>query len=576
MLEFLKILHAVEPFPVLPINSTIMQFYCKCGVVGSKVLGHAKVSFRKYGFAYQCRACLKKKIASGKAVHYTEDFLRSASVSDPTARSIQAHEIVEFKCSCGVLGTRQWCDAQKTFKKYGFYHQCSSCLKAKYKDRSNNSEWLAKIRAAAQTEVHKARARRNGKCRIIYTPEQIEAVILASGARYEGDLSTPSNTIRVFWPNGTEKNIRIRRFMCEGLISPPKIGELNPNRLRHQKDLEEYGVSVELLGNTRARLTYRGESWERDWHNHVDARCRKRIRKIDLAHKFDELVASGLAWSTACKRLGLPPCTYLRRKNAGMDPKEAALSIKTFERTLQLPGAIYNTQLDGTNIRPDIYLPESKLIIEIDGMKWHNEDILDKKYHIERYGIYRSAGLDFLSFSSYEIEQKREIVDSMVANRLGKCLYRVGARKCAVVCLFTSAANEFFGNNHLKGPGSGKCLALIFGDKVVAALRYVRGDRCIEINRFACRNGWSVAGAYSRLLAQLPSGVTIWNYIDHRHGSGSHLLNKGFILYKQHQGFEWTDGYHHWNRRQFLGNSGYDAGLVKFWDYGQSLYVRYG
>jgi hypothetical protein len=86
--------------------------------------------------------------------------------------------------------------------------------------------------------------------------------------------------------------------------------------------------------------------------------------------------------------------------------------------------------------------------------------------------------------------------------------------------------------------------------------------------------GKSVTGGYSRLLSKLPEDKDIVNFVDRRHGTGEHLLSKGFVLTNVHIGFEWTDNYYHWNRRKHLGDSGYDLGLKKFWDYGQAKYVK--
>lgn len=552
-------------------DSDVLEFRCGCGNIGLKNVGKAKRSLKESGFAYQCKNCLKLKQQKSRSILYNKEKLIEMKVVDTTPRQILSHDMVEFFCRCGVKGYRTLSDAIKTNQKYGFYYQCKSCRKENIKKRSNNIEWLSKIRKAAQAPEHKTRAIQNGKSKIKYSKEQIKDVIKKSGATYEGDLSTPSNTIKVIWPDGVSRRIRIRRFMKDGIVERPRVGLESASHKKYISEINKLGITVESIGHKWAKISYKGHSWEQYWVNTIDSKCLRHIRNINMSIKMQELLDSGLSIAAACNKLGVDHNRFYRNKRMGISPKQTALSTRKFEKLIELPNAVYDKKLVNTQYRPDILV--DNLIIEVDGMKWHSEEYKDRNYHFKKWDIFNKLGYKILVFSEYEVKEKRQIVDSMIAHRLGKST-KIQARKCSVVSVNSGDANKFFNKCHLRGKGSGECIGLEYNGKIVAAIRYQIMDNIINISRFACELGISVAGGYSKLLSKLPNGYDIVNFVDRRHGSGAGLMALGFTIEKTHIGFEWTDGYYHFNRRKFLGNSGYEYGMKKFYDYGQIKYIK--
>jgi very-short-patch-repair endonuclease/Zn finger protein HypA/HybF involved in hydrogenase expression len=536
----------------------------------------ANRSFKEKGWAYQCPECLKKKIGDAKAVIYDEQILKAHNLIDTTSRSIKAHEHVSIKChGCDTVGSPAWTDAQKSLQRYGHAYQCPQCLKKKYAKRKEGGLWLDRVRAAAQSPEHKQRARENS---IKYAKKYFEADILKvikdSGiSSYSGDLSSPSNVIQVSWEDGVSRSIRIRRFMIDGAIARPKINNDNPNHLKFLEKLKTIGLEIEELENGKARLTYRGQSWTQKWKSALSSSIVRRMKNIDIGVGIKNLLDSGISLNKACKAMGVPNLRYYRNIKNGIGVMETAISTKSFEQLIQIEGAIYNKALSGVNYRPDIRLEERKLIIETDGMRYHSEEKKSKDYHFKKWEAFNNLGYNLLAFSEFEVKEKREIVDSMINNKLGKSKI-VRARKCEIKEVDNTESNAFFDNNHLRGRGKGKTFGLYSNGKLVCAIRFYEESGVIHISRFASLVGHSVTGGYSKLLKLLPKDKDIINFVDRRHGSGKHLLAMGFIKTSEHIGFEWTDGYFHWNRRKYLGNSGYDIGLKKFWDYGQIKYVR--
>ena len=506
-----------------------------------------------------------------KKVYTTEELEKMRAV-DTTARVITAHMKVLFKCHlCEVTGEKAISEANKTLKKLGFAFQCKECFNNKIKARS--PEWLANVRAAAQNPEHKERARKNGVDKKKYFEKDIIEVLNKSGVTYIGDLSNPGNTIKVYWPDGVSRSMRIRRFMVDGFIDRPKTKKESFWHQKHLGDVEKLGITVEMIGEKRAKITYKGQSWDQHWVNHIDAKCLRKIKNINNGIEMERLLSSGVPLNKACKIVGVDPNRYYRNKRSGISAMDTAVSTKNFLKLIEIEGAVYDKRLGDTAYRPDILLEYNKLIIETDGMRYHSEEMKDKDYHATKWNVFNELGYKFLAFSEYEVKEKRPIVDSMIQHRLGES-ERIQARKCLLREVPSNESNEFFERCHMKGRGQGTTLGLYYKDVLVCALRYHDDGDKINISRFVCELGKSVTGGYSRLLSKLPEDKDIVNFVDRRHGTGEHLLSKGFVLTNVHIGFEWTDNYYHWNRRKHLGDSGYDLGLKKFWDYGQAKYVK--
>lgn len=506
---------------------------------------------------------------------YTEQDLKKFGLVDTTERSIKGYDLVEVCCiSCPAKRKKPFKSVKRDFVKDGHGYRCVKCgMKA----RTNNGQWLQSIKKAAQSDERKKRAVQMGKAKIKYSTDDILKVIQKSGVcRYEGDISSPSNTIKVFWDDGSMRSIRIRRFMLWGEI--PKPNAENKNKIRHEKKLKSLGLKVTKISDKTAQIEYRGIFWTQRWVNAVDSFAKRKMKKIDQGFEIQKLMDEGLSLNKACKEVGVSPATYYKRFADGVtNAVDAALSIKSFQEILSIPGAIYNRKVfEDKNIRPDIYLKKHFLIIEIDGVVWHTEDRLpSRQYHKKRKDFYQSQGFSLLVFTEKEVKEKRDIVDSMIAHKMKKTKKRIGARKCIVKTLTSSEASGFFNKNHLKGGGQGKTIGLFFEGECVSALRYQVFSNKINISRFACKNHCSVVGAYSRLLKQLPTNLPIENFVDCRHGTGEHLLSYGFELVSEHIGFEWSDGYNTFNRRTFKNPEGEAKGLKKYWDYGQLKYIKH-
>lgn len=241
---------------------------------------------------------------------------------------------------------------------------------------------------------------------------------------------------------------------------------------------------------------------------------------------------------------------------------------------------IYNKALNGDKqIRPDFLIEDRSLVIECDGLYWHSDKFYDKEDHQRRKQIYSSQGYTSLFFREDEILNKREIVFSVIRNKLRLITDRIFARKTELRTVPTQAARNFFNANHLMGVGSGKTLGLYHNGALVLAMQYrwkKKSAGTLEISRLCPVINTSVTGGCSKLLKQLifkEQPKIVINLIDLRYGEGMYLEKFGFKKETEFPSFQWTDFKSTFHRMQFPSKTGYDQGLCKLWDCGQAKYV---
>lgn len=240
----------------------------------------------------------------------------------------------------------------------------------------------------------------------------------------------------------------------------------------------------------------------------------------------------------------------------------------------------YIHQFNIENRYADFLLPDYNIIVELDGLYWHCDLFLDNKYHFDKHELYSKHSYRSFFFREDEIENKFNIVQSILNNAMHKNNNKVFARKCKVIKLSRNESDDFFNTNHLMGSGSGVSYGLEYDNKIVSAISIKntkKQDKNYEISRFCNIINTSVIGGFSRLLSHFinDSDVDcITTFIDRRYGIGLYLENLDFKRKSCNASFKWTNTKETFHRLRFPGNSGYDNGLMKIWDCGQLRYDK--
>jgi hypothetical protein len=114
----------------------------------------------------------------------------------------------------------------------------------------------------------------------------------------------------------------------------------------------------------------------------------------------------------------------------------------------------------------------------------------------------------------------------------------------------------------------------------------VQESKHVKIERFCSKVNTNVVGAFSKLIKQiniLTERLPVHYWVDLRYGTGNFLLNHGFTLDRETQGWEWTDYKITYNRLKCRAkmddrnlsekDHAKELGLHKIWDAGQRLYI---
>lgn len=213
--------------------------------------------------------------------------------------------------------------------------------------------------------------------------------------------------------------------------------------------------------------------------------------------------------------------------------------IVNFISTL-VPSSSIHTN-DRKSIQPlelDIYLPNFNLAFEINGVFWHGEGKgKGSKYHINKTNICKHQGIRLVHVLDSEWLQKRHIIESRIANMIGKS-QKIHARSCKVVQLSPQEANTFMDEHHLQGKSisSIRC-GLVHKEKLVACMTFSKSrfnnNYQYELVRFANMCGQTVVGGAGRLFSHFVKGYkpkSIISYSDKRWNIGNLYKQLGFSL----------------------------------------------
>jgi hypothetical protein len=243
-------------------------------------------------------------------------------------------------------------------------------------------------------------------------------------------------------------------------------------------------------------------------------------------------------------------------------------------------------QYPALKYKPDFKISE-KIAINADGLYWHSEKIKDnKKYHFDMRRKYEDFGLRIFQFRADEINYKMPIVKSIIENQKGKSK-KIFARKTKVSALKHKDAEKFFNETHLMGSIKAKHFCLKHDKEVVMVLSYKIYKGSLKIERLSSKLNTVVVGGFSKLLKHCTRNLKFSNidyWVDLRYGTGSFLLNHGFVLKKETLGWKWTDFDKTYNRlkcranmdNRRLSEKDHAAELkwYKIYDAGQRLYSK--
>jgi hypothetical protein len=223
----------------------------------------------------------------------------------------------------------------------------------------------------------------------------------------------------------------------------------------------------------------------------------------------------------------------------------------------------------------DIYLPEFRLAIEVNGIYWHSDKRLARTYHNEKYKLCESKAISLLMITDYEWNTKRSVVEKMIKHRIMRTPVKIHGRTSRVEAISADMARKFLENNHINGfVGSTHHLGLFSGTELHAVMSISEKSRfeknTAEITRLASSS--VVHGAVGKFLSYIRKNLiidTMVSYADLRYGSGNVYLNNGFSYVKDTNPGYWyhlnNTVYHRlsWSKAKLV-KLGYDSNKTEF------------
>lgn len=214
----------------------------------------------------------------------------------------------------------------------------------------------------------------------------------------------------------------------------------------------------------------------------------------------------------------------------------------------------------------DIYVPEYNFAIECNPTGTHNSSIpfIDSDaevtpigYHKMKTDLCEKQGISLFHLFGYDWTSNKDIIISMIKNRLHRCNTIIYARRCKVVSVSGQDAIQFLNANHRQGnvnspiriglEHEGNLVSIMTFSKVRNTIGSGSEDlsNCWELVRFCSLINTSVVGGASKLFKYFVDTYhpqRIRSFSDRARTAGTLYLKLGFEkLRNTDPGYMWVD-----------------------------------
>ena len=305
----------------------------------------------------------------------------------------------------------------------------------------------------------------------------------------------------VFQNKEVKEKIKETNLERYGVENPQQNKEIRERTER--TNLERYGVRKPLM-NDDIKIKLKETQKKKIKENYNDLNIIKIDDEMNIFIKCDKGHIYKTRTSTLYDRLHSETilCTKCNPMNSYSTSGKEKELIEFIKEN-------YNKEIllnDRNIIKPyeiDIFLPELNIAFEFNGVYWHNELYKDKDYHFNKYNECKKQSI-FL-FQIYEDDwiYKKDIVKSMILNKIKKTKNKIYARKTEVKEINDNKLiRKFLDTNHIQGFSSSSIkIGLFFDDKLVSLMTFKKKNNDFELNRFCNLLNTNVIGGASKLLS---------------------------------------------------------------------------
>jgi len=190
----------------------------------------------------------------------------------------------------------------------------------------------------------------------------------------------------------------------------------------------------------------------------------------------------------------------------------------------------------------DVYLPDLNLAIEFNGVYWHSELYKEYNYHKEKSDLCEKKEIQLIHIWEDEWFFKKEIVKSIILNKLNKTPNKIYARKCEIKEINDNKLiRDFLNENHIQGfVGSNIKIGLFFNDELVSLMTFGKKrinlgnkneENRYEMLRFCNKLNTNIIGGASKLFKYFITKYkpeNVLTYADRSYSNGNLYKQLGF------------------------------------------------
>lgn len=197
-------------------------------------------------------------------------------------------------------------------------------------------------------------------------------------------------------------------------------------------------------------------------------------------------------------------CTICNPVDKHQSGKE--IKLYNFIKSIYDGEIIQNHRIEKQEL--DVFLPQFKLGIELNGVHWHSDTYKDKNFHINKSDFFKDKNIHVFHVWEDDFDNKLEIIQSQIKNILNLS-QRISARKCqAKVITNPEIVRKFLDDNHMLGfVNSNIKVGLYYQDELVSLMTFDKFEGRNKmsnlewnLNRFCNKINVSVIGGASKLL----------------------------------------------------------------------------
>lgn len=190
--------------------------------------------------------------------------------------------------------------------------------------------------------------------------------------------------------------------------------------------------------------------------------------------------------------------------------------------------------LEGMEI--DIVVEDYKFGIEYNGLFYHNEDGgKGQFYHVNKTNKMEEKGYSLFHVYEDSWINKKDVVKSMILNKVNKTPNIVYARKCIIKNVSTQERIKFLNDNHLQGSDRASfAYGLYYDSELISVISFKKSrynkNYDWELVRYATKIYHSCVGGFSKLLKHFMKNHegSIISYSDRNHSTGNLYQKNGF------------------------------------------------